>query len=163
MITAFLLLAAQSSGPSCDLAAINTARAVHEMLGRRAVEVVSAALGTGSMVEARLHRLVDQSANFSLGAGDVGRQLGTGIVGARSLAVTMKADQFRFLGWDYMDGPADGCSKQSITVEFVSSGDRLISQVEFSFDQGRVIAAKSWQRSFESGSVPFPAAAANGS
>lgn len=80
-----------------------------------------------------------------------------GSIGARSLAVKMKADQFRFLRWDYIDGPADACGKQSITVEFVDSIDRLVSQVDFSFDRGRVIAAKGWQRPFESGSLPTTA------
>lgn len=66
----------------------------------------------------------------------------------------MKADQFRFLGWDYMDSPADACGKQSITVEFISSATGQVSQVEFTFDQARLISAKGWQRSFESGPLP---------
>lgn|GEM_PF-813358 len=163
MIALVMLVAVQSSGAECDLAAIKTARAVHERLGRRAVEIVSAASTTGSLADARLSQMVNQSASFSLGGGDVGRPLGTGSAGTRSLAVTMGADQYRFLGWDYMDGLADGCGKQSITVEFVSTADRLVSQVEFRFDQGRVIEAKGWQRSFESGSLPHPTAGGSGS
>jgi hypothetical protein len=162
MIAAFMLLAAQSSPSGCDLAAIKTARALHEGLAHRAVEIVAAASATSSAANARLQRFVDQSARFSLGAGDVGRPLGMGTIGARSLAVTMKADQYRFLGWDFMDGPADACGKQTIRGEFVNSIDRLVSQVEFTFDRGQVIAAKGWQQTFESGTLPTTATANGG-
>lgn len=60
MIAAFMLLAAQSFPLGCDLAAIKTARALHEGLGRRAVEIVAAASATGSAANAQLQRLVDQ-------------------------------------------------------------------------------------------------------
>ena len=163
VIAVILLVAAQASGAECDLAGIKTARTVHERLGRRAVEIVAAASPTSSLTDTRLSQLVSQSARFSLGGGDVGRPLGNGSAGARSLAITMGADQCRFLGWDYMDGPADRCGKQSITVEFVSTADRLVSRVEIRFDQGRVIEANGWQQSFESGSLPHPTAGGSGS
>jgi hypothetical protein len=135
---------------------------VHDALGRRAAEIVALASATGSKAEERLSAYVDRSASFDLGAGDVGRPLGSGVTGARVLAATMKADRFQFLGWDYMDGPSNPCGKQSTTVDFIDTVDRQISQVVFTFDGGRVIAAKGWQRSFETGSLPPASSAGNG-
>jgi len=163
MIAAILLLAVNAPISGCDLADIKTARSLHEALGRRAAKIIAAASAGGPNANALLDGLIDQSASFALGAGDVGRPLGTGVAGARSLAETMNADQFRFLGWDYMDSPADACGKQSIKVDFISSTDRRISQVEFTFQQARLIAAKGWQRSYETGALPRPASARKGS
>jgi hypothetical protein len=163
MIAAILLLAANAPVPVCDLANINTARSLHEALARRAAQIVAKASAGGLKADDSLDSLIDPSAIFALGAGDVVRPLGTGVAGARSLAETMDADQFRFLGWDYMDGPADACGKASITVDFISSGDQRISQVEFTFQQARLIAAKGWQRSFESGTLPRRVPAQKGS
>jgi hypothetical protein len=158
MIAALFLVAASASAQVCDLASLNNARAVHDALGRRAAEIVgAAALPPSERGAHALNALVDPSASFDLGVGDVGRPLGKGLVGVRALVTAMKADQFRFLGWDYMDGPVDACTKQSVTVDFVDTADRRISQVEFVFDQGRLVAAKGWQHSFEGGPMPSPA------
>ncbi|WP_380783518.1 hypothetical protein [Sphingomonas sp. R86520] len=152
MIAAFILLAsAPVSG--CDLAHINGARAVHEALGQRAVKIMAAAAATSPKADALLSDLVDESASFNLIIGDVGSP-NAGIAGARSIAQTIKADEFRYLGWDYMDLPADGCGKQLITVDFINNHDQRISQMEFTFQQARLIAAKGWQHSFESGPLP---------
>jgi hypothetical protein len=163
MIAAILLLAANAPKPGCDLANINSARDLHETLGRRAAMIVAAASVSGPKADATLGRLLDPTATFDLGAGDVGRPLGKGLPGVRSLAITMNADQFRFLGWDYMDREVDACSKQSVKVDFVSSTDRQVSQLEFTFEQGRLVTAIGWQRSFESGSLPTPASTREGS
>jgi len=159
MIATIMLLAANAPTSGCDLANINTASAVHEALGRRAAKIIAVASETGPKADALLDGLIDQTAGFDLGGGDVGRPLGKGVAGARLLAETMNADQFRFLGWDYMDSPADACGKKSITVDFISSTDQRISRVEFTFQQARLTSAKGWQRSFESGSLPVPAPA----
>lgn len=98
-----------------------------------------------------LAALVSPSANFSLGAGDVGRPLGAGVDGARALASTMSADTYRFLGWNYMDLPADPCSRQKVEVEFIDSRAKRVSRVEFTFEAGRVVDAEGWERSFETG------------
>lgn len=163
MIAAILLLAANAPVSVCGLANINTARSLHEALGRRAVKIVATASAGEPKADELLDGLIDPFASFALGAGDVGRPLGKGVAGARLLAETMNADQFRFLGWDYMDGPADACGKASITVDFISSSDQLISQVQFTFERARLIAATGWQRSFESGALPRPASARKGS
>ena len=163
MLASILLLAASAPGSACDLTNIDTARAVHEALSRRAAKIVAAASEAGPKADALLIQLVDQSASFDLGAGDVGRPLGTGVAGARMLARTMNADQFRFLGWDYMDRADNACREQSIKVDFINSTDRSISQVQFIFQQGRLISAKGWERSFEAGALPRPATARKGS
>jgi len=146
-----LLATAPPSG--CDLVNISGALAVHEALSRRAIEIVAAAGATGPRAEALLERLIDPSASFDLIIGDVGSP-GTGVPGARAIAKSMKANEYRLLGWDYMDIPADPCGKQSIVVDFISSRDRLVSQVEFTFQQARLVTANGRLHSFTTGPLP---------
>ena len=141
------------AGPAgCELSKITSARELHQALGFRAVELIRRAENPHD----DLATLVAPSANFNLGAGDVGRPLETGAAGARQLAELMNADTYRFLGWDYMDSPIDGCSKQKIEVEFIDNQDKSVSLMEFDFEDGRVVNATGWQRSFEAGSVRNP-------
>jgi hypothetical protein len=136
------------AGPSeCGLPEISSASELDRFLSLRAVEVVRLAARSNDGLAA----LVAPSASFNLGAGDVGRPLGTGVDGARELARTMKADTYRFLGWDYMDMPADPCSKRKVAVEFIDSQGKSVSRVEFTFEAGRVVSADGWERSFETG------------
>lgn len=126
---------------------ISRASALEHFLTLRAVEVVKRTAGP----DAALAALVAPDANFSLGGGDVGRPLGTGLNGARALARVMRADAYRFFGWNYMDMPADPCSRQKVEIEFIDNQGKHVSRVEFTFEAGRVIGAKGWQRSFETG------------
>jgi hypothetical protein len=136
------------AGPSeCGLPEISSASELDRFLSLRAVEVVRLAARSNDGLAA----LVAPSASFNLGAGDVGRPLGTGVDGARELARTMKADTYRFLGWDYMDMPADPCSKRKVAVEFIDSQGKRVSRMEFTFEAGRVVSADGWERSFETG------------
>lgn len=136
------------AGPSeCGLPEMTGVRDLQRFLSNRAVEVVRRA----ASADGDLTGLVASSANFSLGGGDVRRALGMGAEGARELARTMKADSYRFLGWDYMDMPADACGKYKIKVEFTDSKRKNVSQVEFTFEAGRVTGADGWERSFETG------------
>ena len=159
---AVMILLATAPTLGCDLAYLSSARAVYEALGQRAIKIVVAASTTGPKADVLLADLVDQSASFDLIIGDVGSP-GTGVAGARALANAMKADEFRFLGWDYRAGPANACGKQAVTVDFVSNRDRRISQIEFTFERARLIAAKGWQRSFLSGPLAAAALGRNGS
>jgi len=120
---------------------------LQKVLSLRAVEVVKLAASSDEALAA----LVAPSASFNLGGGDVGRTLGTGVNGARMLAQMMKADTYRFLGWDYMDMPADPCSQRKVEVEFIDSRSKSVSHVEFTFEAGRVVSADGWERSFETG------------
>lgn len=136
------------AGPSgFGLPAISGSRELQQVLSLRAVEVVKLAASSDEGLAA----LVAPSASFNLGGGDVGRPLGTGVNGARMLAQTMRADTYRFLGWDYMDVPADPCSKRKVEVEFTDSRGKSVSRVEFTFEAGRVVNADGWERSFETG------------
>jgi len=65
----------------------------------------------------------------------------------------MKADNYRFLGWDYMDMREDPCAKRKVEVEFIDSQGKSVSRVEFTFDAGRVVGASGWQRSFVTGQL----------
>ena len=131
----------------CGLPKISGSRELQAALSLRAVELIKRAANSDDGQAA----LVAPTATFSLGAGDVGRSLGTGVAGARELARTMNADTYRFLGWDYMDEPAIACSKRKVEVEFIDSQAKTLSRVEFTFDLGRVVNAAGWQRSFETG------------
>jgi hypothetical protein len=140
------------AGPTrCDLHEFTSSRELHQYLSLRAVEVVKRAANPDGGVAA----LVAPTATFNLGAGDVGRPLGAGIDGARELARTMKADTYRFLGWDYMDMPTNACSKPEVEVEvdFIDSQGKHVSRVKFTFETGRVrlVSAVGWERSFETG------------
>lgn len=132
---------------ACGLPKMSGARELNQFLGLRAVEVVRLAASSDTGLAA----LVIPSAKFDLGAGDVGRPLGAGVSGARMLAQTMKADTYRFLGWDYIDMPVDPCSKRKVEVEFIDNQDKNVSRVEFTFEAGRVVSAEGWERSFEMG------------
>ena len=136
-----------AASPGCGLPEVNGSRELHELLSLRAVELVKRAANTNDEEAA----LVPPTATFSLGAGDVGRPLGTGVLGARELARAMNADTYRFLGWDYMDQPANACSEHKVDVEFVDSQGKRLSRVQFTFDAGRIVSAAGWQRSFETG------------
>lgn len=148
LLAAALAVGPASAGPSeCGLPDISGSSELHQFLSLRAVEVIKR--GAGS--DEGLAVLVAPTASFGLGAGDVGRPLGTGVSGARALAQTMKADTYRYLGWDFMDMPADPCSKQKVEVDFIDSQGKTVSRVEFTFEAGRVVSAGGWQRSFEAG------------
>ena len=121
------------------------------MLSKQAVQIVR--LAGSDADNQRLTDMVAPSASFSTGGGDVAIPLGTGIQGARALAKNLNAATFRYLGWDYMDMPADACSLHVVTVEFVDSASKTVSSVDFSFDAGQLVKAKGWSRSFETGSL----------
>lgn len=133
----------------CGIPEITSSRELHQFLSLRAVEAVRRAANR----KEGLATLITPSASFALGAGDVGRPLGTGTKGARELARTMKADTYRFLGWDYMDMPVDSCSKQKVEIEFIDSRGKTVSRVEFTFEAGRVVSATGWERSYETGQL----------
>lgn len=140
------------AGPArCGLHEFTSSRELHQFLSLRAVEVIKQAANPDDGLAA----LVAPTATFNLGAGDVGRPLGTGTDGARELARTMKADTYRFPGWDYMDMPPNACSKPEVEVEveFIDSQDKNVSRVKFTFevDRIRVVSAVGWERSFETG------------
>jgi hypothetical protein len=140
---------------TCPLEKVTSARELQSVLSKQAVEIVRLA-GNSHTNPDRLSMLVSSSAAFSTGGGDVVVPLGTGIEGARALAKDLSADSFRYLGWDYMDMPADPCSLHVVTVEFVNSGSKTVSSIEFSFDAGRLVKAKGWTRSFETGVLKAP-------
>lgn len=147
MVVALAASPALATPAACGMPGISRSSELDRFLILRAVEVVKRAAGP----DEGLAVLVAPTANFSLGGGDVGRPLGTGLNGARGLAREMKADTYRFLGWNYMDMPADPCSRQKVEVEFIDSKDGYVSRVAFTFEAGRVVSAEGWQRSFETG------------
>lgn len=140
-----------STKNKCGLTEVSGQRAFHEQTAARAVQIIRRALAAASDDDPVLSQMVSDLAQFSLGGGDVVVPLGTGVAGARALARRMEADSYRYLGWDYVDGPADVCGTSSVEVEFVDSRRKHVSIVKFSFAEGKLIQASGWTRSFQTG------------
>jgi hypothetical protein len=138
---------------SCDMPAVDRMGAVQNFLGQRAVEIVDRAAQADWEKDSRLRQMVAPDAIFTLGAGDVGRHAGTGIAGARALALEMNADTYRQLGWDYIPTPVDPCSRQEVMVDFIESIRSNVFPVKFTFEAGRLVRAEGWHRTFLGGPV----------
>ena len=144
--------AASPAEPNCGIPSFKWGGELQRFLSQRAVEVVRRAASVQSGADPELDRLVAPTAALSLGVGDVGRPLGTGVAGARSLAKEMKADTYRFLGWDFIPSPVeDACGPQKVDIEFTDTASKRVYPVRFTFEGGRVAAAKGWTRSFDAG------------
>jgi hypothetical protein len=146
-----LLTSLPSFAAGCDLTEAKSIREVSDILSRRAVEAVERASRSGYRSDNRLSQLIEPSALFDLGSGDVGGPLGSGVEGARSLATTMHANTYRFLDWNYIPYRTDGCGTQKTSVEFIDSSKKELSTVEFTFREGRIVSGKGWARSYQSG------------
>ena len=145
------LSAGKDTPPRCDVTPVPYMGQLIDALSLRAVEAVNLA---GGPSDAPLKRLIADTAPFTLGSGDASRPLGTGVTGARALRREMKADGFRFLGWDYIPTPVgDVCSRFEVTVEFSDSRRKLVFPVTFIFEAGQIVTAKGWTRSFRSGAM----------
>lgn len=145
--------AASPDTSACDVANVSGAGDLHELLSRRAVEVVNLAGSSSWSSNASLSKLVAPTAQFNVGAGDVGRPLGVGVQGARALVMLLQADRFRFLNWDYMNFPVNACDVYKVTIEFINSESNQVAPIEFEFSSGRVTAARGQQNSFSTGAL----------
>lgn len=136
----------------CDLSNVKYLGEIQSILSRRAVEVVSRATHPRDGDDVRLQQLVAPDADFSLGAGDVGRPLGKGVSGVRTLAAEMRADTFRYLDWNYIPTRTETpCAPQKVNVEFTDTQRKYVYPVTFTFRNGQVVSAEGWSRTFESG------------
>ncbi|MCF8505677.1 MAG: hypothetical protein K9G59_12255 [Caulobacter sp.] len=52
-----------------------------------------------------------------------------------------------------MDGPAEPCGTNKVSVEFIDTAARQISRVDFTFNNGQIVEGEGWARSFEAGSL----------
>lgn len=138
----------------CGLPSVRYMGELQSILSRRAVEVVNRASRLKTGHDPRLEQLVAPSAEFSLGAGDVGRPLGKGVNGARALALEMGADTFRYLGWNYIPTPVDAlCGPHKVEVEFTDTPGKNVYPVTFTFQKGQIVSAAGWSRTFETGTL----------
>jgi hypothetical protein len=161
-ICAIALLGASAAiagpvGSGCDVQNIKSIGDLQSALSLKAVKIINLAASRRGDTDAGLRGLVTRSATFSLGSGDVGQPIGVGVAGARALAKEMKADTFRYLGWDNIPtGIKDACAIHKVDVEFTDTHGKNVYPVTFTFRAGRLIAAEGWSRSFETGPVrPF--------
>lgn len=145
---------ARAPADSCAFSEAKTIADLRSALSLRAVDIVNRAAAAKTDVDPPLQQMLAPSATFSLGAGDVGRPLGTGVPGARALARLMKADRFRFLGWDYILTPIENaCAGEKVDVEFIDTRSNDVYPIAFTFEGGRLISAEGWSRSFVTGPV----------
>lgn len=136
----------------CDVPPVEYVGQLQSELSRRAVRAINLAAASDGKSMAALKRLIDPTASFSSGGGDVGLPLASGVAGALALAREMKADTFRFAGWDGIPTPvSDRCGEQKVEVEFTDSHGGDFFPVTFTFKSGKIIAAQGWRRSFQSG------------
>ncbi|MFM9936711.1 MAG: hypothetical protein ACKVOL_11000 [Novosphingobium sp.] len=144
--------AAADTGTSCGLGGITYLGQLQSELSRRAVEAVKLAAKSNGITNPRLKSLVAADAEVDLGAGDVGRPLGTGPVGLRALAALMKAEAYRFQLWTYIPTPvSDPCGQQEVTVEFSAKQGSDFYPIKFKFAGGVIVSAKGWTEAFQSG------------
>lgn len=161
MLSSALILAASSSTSTphplwqgCDVPQVQSVADLHTVLSLRAVQAVTLAAHAGQHADAILAHLISPMAEISLGSGDVGRPLGTGVKAMRKLAQDMQADSYRFLNWDYIPMPVkDACGPYEVKVEFTNSRSRHVFPVTFAFQAGRIVSAQGWSRSFQSGAI----------
>ncbi|WP_157136832.1 hypothetical protein [Sphingomonas sp. PAMC 26617] len=138
----------------CDVPPVEYVGELQSKLSQRAVHAINLAASSDGKSTAALERLIDPSASFSSGAGDVGLPLASGVAGAIALAREMKADTFRFVGWDGIPTPVnDRCGEQKVDIEFTDTHDGNFFPVTFTFKSGRIVAAQGWRRSFQSGHI----------
>jgi hypothetical protein len=147
-----LLLAAASASVACLALpdAGDNAGLQHNGFAVRGVEVVRIALNGD---EKALSKLVTPDAVFSLGSGDVGLPMGTGVQGAIRFAKELKADSYAFNGWDYIPSTRNVCDEYQIEVRFMTSDGLDEAPVKFTFRGGRLAEASGWWRSRISGKV----------
>ncbi len=159
LMGALLFVAAgkAQAASACDFAGIESAAKLKTLMQERAVEVVTLAARATAKDLKRLQSLVEPTANFDLGAGDLGRGLGTGIEGARELAAAMHANLYIVAGWDYMDMEVEApCAEQKVAVEFLDNRVKARSYVTFTFVNGRVTGVQGWEGSYRTGPLPLP-------
>ena len=144
---------ANSASSQCGLDQITNIAQLQAELSRRAVEAINLAAAPDAKDE-RLQQLVDPSATFESGSGDVGGLLGKGVKGIRALAWDMNADTFRSFDWGAIPYPiSDPCTEQKINVEFVRTWSQTLFPVQFTFKAGRIVAARTWANGFTTGPV----------
>lgn len=147
-------IAADAPHDQCGLPPVQYIGELQAILSQRAVQAVNLAAASGGKPTAALEGLVDPTASFVSGGGDVRVPLASGVAGAIALARAMNADMFRYLGWDYIPTPVNNvCGKRSVEVEFIDTHSKTAFRVSFSFEKGRVTAAEGWRRSYQSGPI----------
>jgi hypothetical protein len=141
----------------CDISGTQYIGQLQEVLSRKAVESVNLAAAASTDFVPELERLVDPSAEFSLGVGDVGGPIGKGTAGLRALVQAMHADTFRYLAWSTIPTPVKNpCAAFTVEVEFIDSSKKVVWPVSFKFDRGRIVEAVTWARWFTTGALTPP-------
>ena len=117
---------------------------------RRSVQIMALA---AKKDERALASYVTPDADFSLGAGDVGRPFGRGVQGAVALAAELKPTTYSFHGFAGIPMQRDPCSAQEVSVEFVSSDGEHSAPITFKYERGLLRSASGWWTPYSSGHV----------
>jgi hypothetical protein len=120
----------------------------------RAIAIVQHAGQPGWQTDEVLRKWIAPDAQFSLGAGDVGRPLSSGSTGAHELAQMMKAEEFRYsLHTGLPFAVAEPCKEGKVDVQFIVPNERAEFDLTFHFADGRLVSAKGWSGYFNSGLI----------
>lgn len=149
-------LAASVAPTDCGLSKVQTLGELSVILSMRAIEAVQLTAKRSAISDSRLTQLVEPSANFSLGGGDVVFPMGSGVDGLRALTKDMNPASFRYYGWDGISIQVENaCTMQKVAIEFIDPTKRVAFPVTFTFEEGRIVAAAGWRRSLTIGKIDY--------
>jgi len=124
---------------------------VQSALSRRAIQIVQMARVSNWAKNSELRNAVVEAVRVSGGIGHRGLPLPPGLASLHYLASSIDATEFRYTGWDYMDGPYDGCARQEIQVELFNRASGKLWPIKIEFVNGRATAIQTWEHSENSG------------
>lgn len=137
----------------CGFSGTTDMRELTHRLSQRAVELVRHARRANWQSDGLLRQAIRPDAEFSLGTGDVGQPLASGVAGAHALAAAMNADRYRYLEYRSIPMPAEPCAEHKVKVEFIDTGRGEVVPVEFTFVEGVLVSAKGWTMWFTDGKL----------
>lgn len=138
---------------ACDVIESKDVGAVRQVLSLRLVDIFRRSRAETWRQDPELRRLIDPTAEFDLGGGDVGRPMGTGLAGARKMVGEMPKASFRYTSWTSIPMPADACAEQQVTVDFFDATTGDVARIEGRFRSGILMSAKGWMHAEVSGKL----------
>ncbi|WP_461343097.1 hypothetical protein [Brevundimonas sp. GN22] len=141
---------ASAAEAGCNDGDIRNRAELWQRLTQRSVDIVSMLAVGDPTVEG----LIAPEAKFSLGAGDVGEPLGNGLAGAAAFSTSLNAASYQIEGWDSVPFPVENpCARHIARVTFYDATRQNGADVKLSFEQGRLIEADGWWRSYSYGTI----------
>jgi hypothetical protein len=112
---------------------------VQSELSLRSIKIIQMARALNWEHNPELQKYVADSVRVSGGIGHRGLPLPPGLAALHALANSIDAKEFRSTGWDYMDGPYDGCARQDIQIELFNRTSGKLWPIRIEFVNGKVV------------------------